>query len=913
MPQTAEAISPGLSVRAKLLLAFSGSSLLTLAIAGIGWVALTQAERVTDQLSQQALPVMSAAVALADASAGLAAVAPVVVTAETELRLATIADELAERSRDLNRSVETFFAADSQTPTPSGPWRDHISATALTLSQELRSLVKARRQALDLRLRMLHQKDLYTTAKSGLALWQARLVQSASGLSGTTPQKDPGAAVLALGLAAEEAGRLVNTTLSAFAVDQLADIEQAEAAYVSSSVALTVRVARLIDLGFEPQALEQAFGALTATHTEIFDLRRETILIEQIVGQTLARAARQSAALIEQVSALSQSVQVRARSDSAAAITAQRSSKISMLLLGAGCALLAAIACFTLVQRFSRRLHAITAAMAQLAGGDRTTPVPAIRRSDEIGRLARAFSVFRDQAQERVELLEKVSEQSHLVRALFDNLDEGLAIFTPGGRLLHTNPRLAELLHLPEPPEAGTQARALLAASIERTARLCNSGRQLILEQDILDHPITSPGRWELTFPSGSAGVSSEPIVELRWTPLPSADFAILSCTDVSDRRSIERQLRQAQKMEAIGRFTGVIAHDFNNFLTAILTNLHLLAESDTKPEMRQRVQRALDAAERGAGMIARLLVFARNQALQPELLSVNDLILGMVDFLELSVGPEIAISLDLAPDLGQTLVDAGQLESALVNLVLNARDAMPGGGQIRICTQILAPDGLKAHQNWLCLGVEDSGSGMAPDVMARACDPFFTTKPPGEGTGLGLSMVYGFIGQSGGDMHIQSEPQRGTSVNLFLPRRQGTPKTARPAPEAVPPAPRPALTILLVDDDAAVRDALGDMLGHLGHRVRACATEAEALALLETEAIDLLLTDILLADKQTGWQIIRAARRRKPGLPVLVCTGYDPSPELGQGTEFAGLPVLRKPFTLPRLSLALATTGAGR
>lgn len=902
----------GWSVRAKLLLAFMGSSLLTLAIAAIGWVALTQAERVTDQLSQQAMPVMSAAVALADASAGLAAIAPVIVTAEAPAPLARIADELAEREGDLRRSVEGFFTADSASPTPSGPWRERISGTAQDLAGELRSLVQARRTILDLRIRMLQQKDIYTSAKSNLALWQTKLVQSASGLRGPATAADPAAAVLALGLAAEEAARLVNATLSAFAVDHLDDIEQAEAAYVSSSVALTVRVARLIDLGFAAETLDKAFGALTSTHTEIFDLRREMLLAEQTMGGTLARTARQSAALIEQVSALTQSVQARARADSAAAITAQRSSKISMLLLGASCASLAAFACFTLVRRLAHRLHAITAAMARLASGDRDTPVPAVSRTDEIGRLARAFSVFRDQAQERVELLEKVTEQSRLVRALFDNLDEGLAIFTPDGRLLHANPRLAALLHLPEPPQEGDDWRGLLAAAIERSARLCNAGRQLILADDILAHPAQAPGRWEFTFPGPRAdGGPGEPIVEVHWTPLPKGDFVILACTDMTERRSIERQLRQAQKMEAIGRFTGVIAHDFNNFLTAILTNLHLLADQDSGAATQPRLRRALEAAERGAGMIARLLVFARNQALQPELLSVNDLIGGISEFLELSVGPDIRVSLDLAPEVGQALVDAGQLESALVNLVLNARDALPDGGTITLSTRIQAPDDLGPADPWLCLAVEDTGSGMTPDVMARAADPFFTTKPPGGGTGLGLSMVYGFIGQSGGEMRIASEPGRGTRVSLFLPRRK--PVDPLPAPREAPAPQVPPLAILLVDDDAAVREALGDMLGHLGHRVTACATEGEALAHLSETPVDLLLTDLLLGDDQSGWTIIRTARAAQPDLPVLVCTGYDPSPQAGLDPALAALPVLRKPFTLPSLTQALAATGAGR
>lgn len=901
----------GWSVRTKLLVAFMGSSLLTLAIAAIGWVALTQAERVTDQLSQQAMPVMSAAVALADASAGLAAIAPVIVTADAAPPLARIADELSEREGDLRRSLEGFFAADSASPTPSGPWRDRISGTAQDVAGELHSLVRARRTILDLRIRMLQQKDLYTSAKSNLALWQTKLVQSASGLRGPATAADPAAAVLALGLAAEEAARLVNATLSAFAVDHLNDIEQAEAAYVTSSVALTGRVARLLDLGFPAETLEKAFGALTSTHTEIFDLRREMLLAEQTMGGTLARTARQSAALIEQVSALTQSVQARARADSAAAITAQRSSKISMLLLGAGCASLAAFACFTLVRRLAHRLHAITAAMARLASGDRDTPVPAVSRTDEIGRLARAFSIFRDQAQERVELLEKVTEQSRLVRALFDNLDEGLAIFTPGGRLLHANPRLTALLHLPEPPQEGDDWRGLLAAAIERSARLCNAGRQLILADDILTHPAQAPGRWEFTFPGPRAdGGPGEPIVEVHWTPLPRGDFAILACMDVTERRSIERQLRQAQKMEAIGRFTGVIAHDFNNFLTAILTNLHLLADQEAEAPP-PRLRRALEAAERGAAMIARLLVFARNQALQPELLAVNDLIHGISEFLELSVGPDIRIHLDLDPAVGHTLVDAGQLESALVNLVLNARDALPEGGSITLSTRIQAPDDLGPADPWVCLAVEDTGSGMTPDVMARAADPFFTTKPPGGGTGLGLSMVYGFIGQSGGDVRIASEPGRGTRVSLFLPRRKPVEPlaAAHPAPEPkVPP-----LAILLVDDDTAVREALGDMLTHLGHRVTACATEAEALAHLAATPVDLLLTDLLLGDAQSGWTIIRAARATRPDLPVLVCTGYDPSPQAGLDSALAALPVLRKPFTLPSLTQALAATGAGR
>ncbi|AWN44331.1 histidine kinase [Methylobacterium durans] len=383
---------------------------------------------------------------------------------------------------------------------------------------------------------------------------------------------------------------------------------------------------------------------------------------------------------------------------------------------------------------------------------------------------------------------------------------------------------------------------------------------------------------------------------------------------EVAERVRTEDALRQAQKMEAVGQLTGGIAHDFNNLLTGISGSLELLQSRIRQGrlgEVDRYVGAAQGASKRAAALTQRLLAFSRRQTLDPKPTDVVRLIHGMEELIRRTVGPalEIVVSADAAA--WPTLVDPNQLEGALLNLCINARDAMPESGRITIAAANRQLDDREARAHdlppgeYLSLCVTDTGTGMTPEVVARAFDPFFTTKPLGQGTGLGLSMIYGFVRQTGGQVRIESEPGAGTTVCLYLPRHHGTVAedaalTERPdAPRAVD-----GETVLVVDDEPSVRMLVTDVLEDLGYTAIEAADGASGLKILQTNVrVDLLVTDVGLPGSMNGRQVADAARVTRPDLKVLFITGYAENAMLRDGSLDPGMQVMTKPFVMETLA----------
>jgi len=381
-------------------------------------------------------------------------------------------------------------------------------------------------------------------------------------------------------------------------------------------------------------------------------------------------------------------------------------------------------------------------------------------------------------------------------------------------------------------------------------------------------------------------------------------------------RREAEEMLRQAQKMEAIGQLTGGVAHDFNNLLTIISGNLEfaertLKTWSDDKRERLTRViANAANGAQRAATLTQRLLAFARRQPLDPKLTNVNGLLAGMSDFFQRTLAENIDFEFVGGVGLWSTEVDPGQLEAAILNLVVNARDAMAGTGKLTIETSnafvdesysLVNPD-VKVGQ-YVLISVSDNGAGMSRDIQQRAFDPFFTTKQPGQGTGLGLSQVYGFVKQSGGHVKIYSEVGEGTTVKIYLPRAHGTGCDSKMnEPPLVGGAGNE--TILVVEDEAEVRAYLVETLRELNYHVREAGDGTAAVALFDAAPfrIDLLLTDIVMPGIN-GRQLADELRRRQPGLRVLFMTGYSRNAVVHQGRLDPGVSLLQKPLTQPVLA----------
>jgi PAS domain S-box-containing protein len=386
---------------------------------------------------------------------------------------------------------------------------------------------------------------------------------------------------------------------------------------------------------------------------------------------------------------------------------------------------------------------------------------------------------------------------------------------------------------------------------------------------------------------------------------------------DLTRTKELETQLRQAQKMEAVGHLTGGIAHDFNNLLTGISGNLELLEArlADGRiADARRFVSGAMSGTARAAALTHRLLAFARRQPLDPEPLDTNRLITSMDDLLRRTLGPSIELEMMLKDELWATLCDHNQLENAILNLAINARDAMPDGGRLIVETGNVQIDAAYARSqggevdagDYVTVSVTDNGCGMPPQIVAKVFEPFFTTKPLGRGTGLGLSMLYGFVKQSGGHVRVYSEVGEGTTVRLYLPRygRDQNGDTPIHVPSVAQKRQRRAEageTILVIEDEEPIRALINEALTGLGYAVIEAPDGPSGLRILESDdRIDLLVTDVGLPGGLNGRQVADAARERRSDLKFLFITGFAYSFALARGSALdPGMEIMTKPFTL--------------
>ncbi|MEO7939710.1 MAG: PAS domain-containing protein [Burkholderiaceae bacterium] len=406
----------------------------------------------------------------------------------------------------------------------------------------------------------------------------------------------------------------------------------------------------------------------------------------------------------------------------------------------------------------------------------------------------------------------------------------------------------------------------------------------------------------------------------ISWVGVPEDGLVYCSGRDITDEteraqalEQAENALRQSQKMEAVGQLTGGLAHDFNNLLAGISGSLEI-TETRIAQGRAAEVARYLSAAkaavQRAAALTHRLLAFSRRQSLDPKPTDLNRLIAGMEELIRRTVGPGIVLEIKGDGALWLTLVDRNQLENVLLNLCINGRDAMPAGGQLTIATANQSLDRRAASERdlapgeYLTMAVTDSGTGMGADVVAKACDPFFTTKPFGTGTGLGLSMAYGFARQSGGQLRIASEIGRGTTVTLYLPRHAGA--SEAPTIAAVPIAEahaKPGEVVLVIDDDATIRLLVSEVLEDAGYAVLVAHDGSAGLRVVQSGTrIDLLVTDIGLPGGLSGWQIADEARRARPEMRVLFITGYAENASSADGMLAPGMALIAKPFAMQEL-----------
>jgi PAS domain S-box-containing protein len=374
---------------------------------------------------------------------------------------------------------------------------------------------------------------------------------------------------------------------------------------------------------------------------------------------------------------------------------------------------------------------------------------------------------------------------------------------------------------------------------------------------------------------------------------------------DITERREAQlkleqmhQQLAESQKLDALGQLTGGVAHDFNNLLMIISGSVHTLKKAVGDDPKYQRAITAIEGAtKRGASLTSQLLTFARRQSLHPQTVDVTERLNAVREVLDTGVGSAVTLQFDIAPDVWPVMVDVAEFETALVNLVINARDAMSGGGAIRISAQNDMPGGELGED--VAISVEDTGSGIAPDILSKVFDPFFTTKPIGKGTGLGLSQVHGFAHQAGGTVKVASELGKGTKITILLPRKESAPELkTREAIETGGSG-----IVLLVEDNPEVASVSTNLLEQLGYTVRRVADAEAALREIELDGIDLVFSDIVMPGKMDGLGLARHLKAVRPGLPILLTSGYSDA-ALNVRGDF---PILRKPYEIHELSQAIA------
>jgi len=539
-------------------------------------------------------------------------------------------------------------------------------------------------------------------------------------------------------------------------------------------------------------------------------------------------------------------------------------------------------------------IREIQVAAERLTFGDLTARVPKRMRSGEIRTLANAFNIMAATLAKREE---DIRTSNTRFQRIFETEPASVTLLGSDLNVMDINKAGLELLG---------------ADNIEQI-------RQITLQAMVIEEDLDRVRDHVQAILQGKTHQMTIQIVDLKgkkkWIEIQSANIKfddtnepnyISIARDKTQEIATSGQLVQAQKMESIGRLTGGIAHDFNNLLTVVMGNAEILREDlEDRPRLHKLATMIETAAQRGAELTHRMLAFARHQVLRPTELDTNSLLTGMTDMMGRILGEDIRIRLETSDDLWCIAADPAQMEAAILNLAINARDAMPKGGKLTIETQNVRLDEDYVARNpeatsgeFVMIAVSDSGTGMTPEVLAQVFDPFFTTKEVGKGSGLGLSMVYGFVKQSRGHIKIYSEISHGTTIRIYLPKITSTIAPEDPMPDLTLSEARGSETILVTEDEDSVRTYVTEQLRALGYTVLETTNAAAALAILaERSDVDLLFTDVVLPGGMNGRQLADEALSKYPTLKVLYTTGYTENAVVHHGKLDAGVELLSKPY----------------
>lgn len=836
--------------RTRLLLAFLILASSCSALAFMGWRSLEDTATAVDAFEQHSLPEISRSLELAERTANLAAIAPYLAAVSSPFMLQGLSQTLEEKITHVLELAANLPRLDAASP--------DLRPLLTQLEQNTKNLIATTRQI------------LFTREDMRQDSWQLQQLQN---LSNGQQQ-------------------LVQQLQLAIRADDPRELET-------------------LQQGLQPLQQQYPLTSAPGLPERLLERRLQQLRLQEQSAWLLASTRAISEQLSNSVTHFVDQARLRINQESRQVAHTATSGQTGIIIISLLC-LVAAGAGIVLVHGLSSGLEQVTRVMSQLAEGQLPQQTPALERHDELGELARAFEVFRENAVEKERISRNLQEQTRLLETVFSNISDGLSVFDDQGRLLAWNPRYASMLELPAHQIRRGMTLNELHNLLPPAAR--DSWTQigtLIDSTTINDARRYGPLRFERHFSNGRE-------VEFRSSPLPDGGFVTLY-TDLTERKAIEAQLRQAQKMEVLGQLTGGVAHDFNNLLAAMFGNLQLLEDSlaggqgiSTSQSERAltRVRRALAAAERGSSLTRRLLAFSRKQQLHPVATEVDSLIEGMEDLFKYSIAQSIRLDLQLQSAPALVEVDPGQLENALLNLAINASAAMSGGGTLTIRTSVLTAQPLPQLQ----ILIRDTGCGIPREHLNRVFEPFFTTKDIGEGSGLGLSMVYGFVKQSSGDIRIDSEVGAGTRISIQLPLAS----SAQPSEAAIkrddtapghnpPPDGQPAL--LLVEDDIQVAEVTREQLQCLGYQVHHCSNAEQARHYLSnTDLLPLLVfSDINLGSGATGLQLRHWIQQQWPGLPVLLTSGLT-ARQLQERYGENPQPLLSKPYQQQQLAQMLST-----
>jgi signal transduction histidine kinase len=863
---------PSPSVRAKLITTFLLLFSIALAVVAVGVLGMRANQNALDEYEANVVPEIARSLELSDKVAQLAAVAPSMMLADSPDLLHSDAEVLRGLLGDIRRLSPGSDDAGGRR-VKAGERLDVVDDLDAIDQDLARLLVVSGRQ------RQLKEE-----------LGALRLANDEIG-DGIARRKS---------LVARDAPTLLEVWARTAGALQAADAAALGSAE-SDNEALWLRVSARGEDAREP-ALAAALQRLDNGTRSVFEVRREYLAGEMQMSYlvTLLRGhsdhlSGKSARYVEHLREIAHE-----RSDKMRKVAA--SSESGLLMLAVASVIVAFIG-VAYVSRILRKLQAMTRVMGRLANGITSDLVPSTHRPDEIGELARAFEVFRTNLRETERLTQGLEAQRRLQESVLNSMNDGVSVHDAQGRLIAWNPTFATLLGIDAAALSVGMPLAALNRTVARPVRWRRRSREIAFR--------TAAGTRIAA--SAELHIRDQRILEFQCQPLPDGGWVAV-CRDLTSRRAVEAELQQAQKMDVLGQLTGGVAHDFNNFLVAILGNLELLLPRlDGRTDALAMAERARRAAERASRLTHRLLAFARRQPLQAERVPVGAMLAEMLDLVEYSAGQRVRVEL-MSPQAPLWVhVDRGQLENAVLNLALNSAAAMPDGGTLTLAAQRdAAPPGMQsAHA--VVLSVTDTGCGIAPMLLDKVIEPFFTTKAAGEGSGLGLSSVYGFARQSGGDLRIHSEVGSGTRIELWLPecaapaRRAPFSLAGSPAGALRGAQPYPGTRVLIVDDDPEVRETALSQFAALGVQADAVATGDAALDWLAGHGtVSLVLSDISLGAGGSGIALAARLAERWPAQRVALTSGLPPEIHQTHPDWRPDLPFVPKPFDLAALAALL-------